>query len=138
MQESPEDIKRRLERLEGWELKDEKIVRSYGFTSFKEAVRFVNDVASIAEERNHHPVITISWKTVRISSISFDVGRLTDRDFGLAKAMDEMYRKKYRGKLSPGDDLMEDEDRLLLEDEEKDRARLRTRGPYRKSSSAGL
>ena len=31
-----------------------------------------------------------------------------------------------------------DQDRLLLEEEEKEHARLRTRGPYRKSSRAGL
>lgn len=132
--QSPDDIKRHLEKLAGWELKEEKIVKSYSFASFREAVEFANDVADIAEERNHHPIITISWKTVGISSVSFDVGHLTERDFGLAGALDEMYRAKYQDKLSQGDD----QDSLLLRDEEKERARLRTRGPYRKSSGAGL
>lgn len=140
MQEKSDDIMKRLKQLEGWELEDGgKIVKSYGFNSFMKAIDFVNGVAKIAEERNHHPIINISWKTVTIYSISLDVGRLTDRDFGLAKALDEMYKTKYQDKLSRGGDSMEeDEDRLWQEEEERERARLRTRGPYRKSSRAGL
>lgn len=138
MQEAPDEIKKQLEELKGWELKDGRIVRSYEFDSFLLAVQFVNDIAKIAEERNHHPVITVSWKTVKVSSISFDVEHLTERDIGLAKAIDAMHVKKYVDKLTEGNDLAEDEYGLLSEDDEREKARLRTRGPYRKSSSKGL
>ncbi len=138
MQESSEKVKKRLQELQGWELKEGKIVKSFSFKSFMLAVEFVNDVARIAEERNHHPIITIIWKTVKISSISFDVGHLTDRDFGLAKAVDELYSKKFEQKISRDKDFKEDEDHMMLKEEEKEKARKRTRGPYRKSSRVGL
>jgi 4a-hydroxytetrahydrobiopterin dehydratase len=50
-----------------WELKDGKIVKSFQFSSFVDAIEFVNKVAKIAEELNHHPIITINWKTVKLS-----------------------------------------------------------------------
>ena len=137
MQELPKDVRKHLQELEGWELKEGKIVKSYSFKSFMQAVEFVNDIARIAEERNHHPVITIVWKTVKVSAISFDVGHLTDRDFELAKAVDELYAKKFEKKVSI-DDHTEDEYHMMLKEEEKEKARKRTRGPYRKSSRAGL
>ena len=33
----------------GWELKDGKIVKSFQFTSFMDAIEFVNEIARIAE-----------------------------------------------------------------------------------------
>jgi pterin-4a-carbinolamine dehydratase len=33
--------------LKNWELKDEKIVKNFQFTSFKEVINFVNKVAEI-------------------------------------------------------------------------------------------
>ena len=54
-----------------WELKDGKIVKSFQFSSFVDAVEFVNKVAKIAEGLNHHPIITINWKTIKLSLITF-------------------------------------------------------------------
>ncbi|MEM2760691.1 MAG: 4a-hydroxytetrahydrobiopterin dehydratase [Nitrososphaerales archaeon] len=127
------DVEKELRKLNGWELKEGKIVKSYSFKSFMEGIEFVNDVAKIAEKRDHHPIITVSWKTVKISSISFDVGHITDRDFALAEAIDDLYSKKFATILN-----LEEEHRLLAEEERKERARKRTRGPYRKSSRAGF
>lgn len=61
---SSEEIKRAIEELgSGWELKDDKIIKSFQFPSFMNAIEFVNDVANIAEKVNHHPIITINWRT---------------------------------------------------------------------------
>jgi 4a-hydroxytetrahydrobiopterin dehydratase len=128
------DIEKRVRELDGWELKEGKIVRSFGYKSFMQGIEFVNDVAKIAEAHDHHPIITVIWKTVKISSISFDVGHLTDRDFKLAKAIDELYTKYEK---VPSSDLQK-EHRLLAEQEKKEKAGKRTRGPYRKSSRVGL
>ena len=135
---SEDEVKKRLQELDNWELKEGKIVKSYSFKSFMQAVEFVNDIARMAEERKHHPVITIVWKTVKVSSVSFDVGHLTDRDFGLARAVDRLYSKKFEEKVSLGGDYTEDEYRMMSEEDEKEKARKRTRGPYRKSSRVGL
>jgi 4a-hydroxytetrahydrobiopterin dehydratase len=50
----------------------------------------VNDIANIAERLDHHPIITINWKTVKLSLKSFDVDAITKRDITLAKEIDRM------------------------------------------------
>ena len=87
---SSEEIKRAIEELgSGWELKDGKIIKSFQFPSFMNAIEFVNDVADIAEKVNHHPIITINWRTVKFSLKSFDVDAVTDRDIELAKQIEK-------------------------------------------------
>ena len=78
---SSEEIKRAIEELGGgWQLKDDKIIKSFQFPSFMKAIEFVNVVASIAEKVNHHPIITINWRAVKFSLKSFDVDAITERD----------------------------------------------------------
>jgi 4a-hydroxytetrahydrobiopterin dehydratase len=86
---SEEEVRKNISELgNAWELKDGKIVKSFYFSSFKDAIEFVNKVAEVAEELDHHPIITINWKTVRLSLKSFDVDALTKRDINLAKEIE--------------------------------------------------
>jgi 4a-hydroxytetrahydrobiopterin dehydratase len=73
----------------GWDLKDGKLIKSFQFSSFMGAINFVNDVANIAERLDHHPIITINWKTVKLSLKSFDVDAITKRDITLAKEIEK-------------------------------------------------
>jgi 4a-hydroxytetrahydrobiopterin dehydratase len=92
---SNEEIKRAIEELDsGWELKEHKIIKSFQFPSFMNAIEFVNDVAKIAEKVNHHPIITINWRTVKFSLKSFDVDAITERDINLAKEIEKRLDKK--------------------------------------------
>jgi 4a-hydroxytetrahydrobiopterin dehydratase len=83
------------EELENkWELKDGKLVKSFQFSSFMNAIYFVNKVAKVAEKLDHHPIITINWKTVRVSLKSFDVDAITKRDIALAKEINDIQNEK--------------------------------------------
>ena len=77
-----------------WELKDGKLVKSFEFSSFRNAIYFVNEVAKVAEKLDHHPIITINWRTVRLSLKSFDVDAITKRDIALAKGIKQLESKK--------------------------------------------
>jgi 4a-hydroxytetrahydrobiopterin dehydratase len=77
-----------------WELKDGKLVKSFQFSSFMNAIYFVNEVAKVAEKLDHHPIITINWKTVRVSLKSFDVDAITKRDITLAKEINNIQNEK--------------------------------------------
>jgi 4a-hydroxytetrahydrobiopterin dehydratase len=74
----------------GWELKEGKIVKSFQFSSFIDAIEFVNKVAKVAEKIDRHPIIIINWKAVRLSLKSFDVDAVTKRDINLAKEIEKM------------------------------------------------
>ena len=92
---SNDEIESKIADLDnGWELKDGKIVKSFQFTSFMDAIEFVNEIARIAERLDHHPIITINWKTVKLSLKSFDVDAITKRDIALAKEIEKLRGKK--------------------------------------------
>jgi 4a-hydroxytetrahydrobiopterin dehydratase len=78
----------------GWELKDGKLTKSFQFKSFIRAIDFVNEIATIAERVDHHPIITINWKTVKLSLKSFDVDAITNRDIILAKEIQKLNDQK--------------------------------------------
>ena len=88
---SEQDIRKYISDLgKAWELKDGKIVKSFQFSSFMNAIEFVNEIARVAEELDHHPIITINWKAVKLSLKSFDVDAITKRDINLAKKIEEL------------------------------------------------
>jgi 4a-hydroxytetrahydrobiopterin dehydratase len=73
-----------------WELKDGKLVKSFQFPSFIKAIDYVNEIAILAERLDHHPIISINWKTVKLSLKSFDVDAITERDITLAKEINKL------------------------------------------------
>jgi 4a-hydroxytetrahydrobiopterin dehydratase len=91
---SKDEIEKNIVELDsGWELKDGKVVKSFQFSSFMNAIGFVNEIAKIAERLEHHPIITINWKTVKLSLKSFDVDSITRRDITLAKEIEKSISK---------------------------------------------
>jgi 4a-hydroxytetrahydrobiopterin dehydratase len=80
-------------RLEGneWQREGDEIARNWKFENFAEAVAFVNRVADLAEEANHHPDILVhGWNKVRLSLTNRSAGGLTDADFEMAKRIDQL------------------------------------------------
>jgi 4a-hydroxytetrahydrobiopterin dehydratase len=89
---SDDDVRKSIAELNksSWELKDGKLVKSFRFPSFIKAIDYVNEIAIIAERLDHHPIITINWKTVKFSLKSFDVDAITNRDIVLAKEINKL------------------------------------------------
>lgn len=63
--------------------------RVRAFRTFREGIRFLNKVAEVAEEQQHHPDINIRYTEVKLSIWTHSEGGLTSRDFGLAKEIDK-------------------------------------------------
>lgn len=61
-----------------------RISKTFRFKDFSEAMRFVNQVAGVAESEGHHPDIHISWNTVRLESWTHAINGLHENDFVLA------------------------------------------------------
>ena len=82
------DIADKLKTVPGWERKGNLIERAYRFPDFKGSMAFVNRVAALAEEMDHHPDILVQYDRVTLSLSSHDSGGLTERDFRLAGRID--------------------------------------------------
>lgn len=72
---------------------DRRLVKSFKFPNFVEAVRFVNEVTPIAESEGHHPDLYVRWGEVRAILYTHKIGGLHENDFILAAKMDQAYEK---------------------------------------------
>lgn len=76
-----------------WTLVDEiKIERDFAFKDFKEAMQFVNNVADLAEEEQHHPDIFLhNWRKVKITLMTHKIKGLFDNDFIMAAKINNIF-----------------------------------------------
>ncbi|MGH3377256.1 MAG: 4a-hydroxytetrahydrobiopterin dehydratase [Actinoallomurus sp.] len=87
---SEAEVERELAGTPGWERAGDTIVRTVKFKDFAEAMVFVNRVAEVAEEANHHPDITIRWNLVTLTQSTHVAGGLTEHDFRLARRLNTL------------------------------------------------
>jgi 4a-hydroxytetrahydrobiopterin dehydratase len=84
------DATARMKDLEGWTLDGDSIRKQYTFGSFREAISFTVRLAFEAEEADHHPDITISYRKVTLVYSTHSEGGLTEKDFAGASAADRV------------------------------------------------
>ena len=81
-----------MDAPEGWAHEEggKALVRTFIFKDFSEAFAFLTRVALQAEKINHHPEFTNVWNRVDFRLTSHDAGGVTDRDVGLAQAINRL------------------------------------------------
>ncbi|HET9076785.1 MAG TPA: 4a-hydroxytetrahydrobiopterin dehydratase [Acidimicrobiales bacterium] len=84
-----DEIERQMAGL-GWTRQGDRLEKELTFADFRAAMAFVNRLADLAESRNHHPDIAISWNRVSLRLTTHDRGGLTGLDFDLARAVDAL------------------------------------------------
>jgi 4a-hydroxytetrahydrobiopterin dehydratase len=87
-----EEIEQRLDELGDWEREGDEIQKLFEFDDFESAIRFVNDVAKLAERYDHHPNIQINYNRVNLSLSTHSEGGLTSLDFDLAGEIEQSIR----------------------------------------------
>lgn len=90
---SNEAIEKELQQVPGWELKDGKLHRELKFKNFVEAFGFMSSLALTAESMNHHPEWLNVFNKVVIDLQTHDVGGISQKDFKLAKAANDLLEK---------------------------------------------
>jgi len=79
-----------LATLPEWQRSGDIITRTFVFKDFPAAMKFVNHVAELAEQAQHHPDVDIRWNKVTLALTTHDAGGLTEKDFALAKQCDAL------------------------------------------------
>ena len=77
-----------MREIPQWSLTDTMVTRDFRFKDFSQAMDFVNGVAAIANEQDHHPDILISYNKVRLSLSTHKIGGLSLNDFIVAARID--------------------------------------------------
>lgn len=84
------EIHRNLAALPGWSRKGDTIAKTYHFATFPAGIAFIAKVADIAEAQQHHPDIDIRYTRIQFACGTHDAGGITDKDFELAKAIEQL------------------------------------------------
>ncbi|MCO5051459.1 MAG: 4a-hydroxytetrahydrobiopterin dehydratase [Verrucomicrobiae bacterium] len=84
------EIKAARKAVPNWAKRGATISRTFVFKDFREAMKFVNAVAKIAERDRHHPDIDVRWNKVTLALTTHDVGGLTQNDFDLAQKFNRL------------------------------------------------
>lgn len=85
---SKAEVEKRLRGVQGWKLAGDRIEKTFKFKTYLDAIDFINRVAKVAEQEEHHPDIYNSWRTVKLSITTHDEAGLTSWDFDLAEKID--------------------------------------------------
>jgi 4a-hydroxytetrahydrobiopterin dehydratase len=85
---SKSEVLTKIKSLDGWRLDGEEIKKKYEFRSFLDAMKFVNKVADLAEQADHHPDILINYRRVTLTLSTHDQGGITQKDFNLAEQIE--------------------------------------------------
>ncbi len=77
--------------MAGWQQEGETLTRDFELADFAAAIAFVDKVAELAEEANHHPDILIhGYKRVRLTLSTHSEGKVTEKDHALAERIDAL------------------------------------------------
>ncbi len=72
-------------------VREHHLEKDYSFSTYRDAVEFVNRVAAIAEEQNHHPDILLGWRKVKVAVWTHKIDGLTESDFIFAAKAEAAY-----------------------------------------------
>lgn len=88
---SEEEIVARLkDELPDWYYEEGWIRRKYKTSGWKATLMVVNTIGHLAEAAFHHPDLTVSYAFVIVKLMNHAAKGITDKDFELAKKMDEV------------------------------------------------
>ena len=91
---SEEEIKLKLGELNGWIFENDCLKRNFEFSNFRDAMSFLVRISFEADQRDHHPEIFNCYNRVRLSLNTHDAGgKVTDKDFSLASAIDNINKR---------------------------------------------
>ena len=79
------EIQEKLSALNEWEFKDNTIRKTFIFETYMESIGFINRLAEIAEEANHHPDMVVGWCRIDVAFTSHDQGGVTLACIEMAK-----------------------------------------------------
>ena len=74
-----------------WQKNDIFLEKNFSFDTFAQAIDFVNKVADIAEQLDHHPEIFIhNYNQVRIQTTTHSEVTVTQKDYDLSSRIDSL------------------------------------------------
>ena len=94
---SDTEIAEKLKELPGWYLENGWIRREYKTDGWPTTLMLVNAIGFFAEAAYHHPDLTVTWAKVWVKLQNHADGGITDKDFELARKIEDTALWRPRG-----------------------------------------
>jgi 4a-hydroxytetrahydrobiopterin dehydratase len=76
--------------LDGWYLEEGWLRKKYNTDGWPTTLMLVNAIGYLCEAADHHADLSVTWGKVWAKLKTHSAGGITDRDFALAKKIDEV------------------------------------------------
>ncbi len=84
-------IESQLGALDAWQRDGDRIVKTFAFGSFREAISFIVRVSFVCEQHDHHPELSNVYNRVTLAFTTHDAGNaITNLDVNVAREIDEL------------------------------------------------
>jgi 4a-hydroxytetrahydrobiopterin dehydratase len=87
----------KLKELPGWYLENGWIRRQYNTDGWPTTLMLVNAIGYLAEAAYHHPDLPVTWAKVWVKLQNHAAGGITDKDFELARRIEDVVLWRPRG-----------------------------------------
>jgi 4a-hydroxytetrahydrobiopterin dehydratase len=87
---SDDEIATALADLPGWQLEAGEIFKQYTFSTFMDAIAFIDRVADRADELDHHPDLENHYNRVRVALHTWNEDAVTEKDIALAHQIEQV------------------------------------------------
>lgn len=87
---SDREVERALEELPAWSRSGDALTRTIETPTFLSLLGLVHEIGLAAEKRQHHPDMSIRWRTLELSLRTHDAGGVTGDDRDLAQVIDSV------------------------------------------------
>lgn len=80
-----------LEQLDGWQLAQKHLSKTYDFKNYYQTMAFVNAVAWVSHREDHHPDLMVSYNQCVVTYTTHAIGSLSENDFICAAKIDQLF-----------------------------------------------
>lgn len=88
---APDTASKLLQQLDGWQLQDKQINKRYAFKNYYQTMAFVNAVAWVSHQEDHHPDMIVGYNCCDIIYTTHAIGGLSENDFICAAKIDKLF-----------------------------------------------
>jgi len=87
----PPEIAALLGQLDGWQLRDGVIAKTYEFKNYYQTMAFVNAAAWVSHREDHHPDMTVGYSKCTVNYSTHAINGLSENDFICAAKLDALF-----------------------------------------------
>jgi len=91
------EVLEELRSLEDWEIIGRELSKGFYLDTFVRAIRFIDEVARIANDMQHHPDILLSeFSTVRLFIKTNELGKVSTKDLEFARRVEKAWKSRWK------------------------------------------